>query len=401
MPGCAILSKNCLFPIFLFIKNLYVWRNYNLSRKNNRIMANKNFCVIMAGGIGSRFWPFSRTSKPKQFLDILGVGRSLLQQTYDRFIQIMPAENILVVTNKIYFDIVTEQLPALPHENILLEPFRRNTAPCIAYANAKIQAKTNNANIVVAPSDHLILKENVFLDVVKKGLSYVENEKALLTLGIKPSRPETGYGYIQVQPDNEFEEKNPGINRVKLFTEKPDFEMAKVFVENGGFFWNSGLFFWSLKTINEAFEQSLPDISSLFKEGTGKYNTKNEDAFVTDIYQRCKSISIDYGVMEKAQNVSVICSDFGWSDLGTWGSLYENSDKDQWQNSVNGKNVFLYNTSNSLINVPANKCVALQGLDGYIVVDTADTLLVCKMHDEQEIKNIVTEVKERLGDDFM
>lgn len=362
---------------------------------------NRNYCVIMAGGIGSRFWPFSRTSKPKQFLDILGTGRTLLQQTYDRFIQIMPAENILIVTNKIYDHLVREQLPDLPVENILLEPYRRNTAPCIAYANAKIKSKTENANIVVAPSDHLIIKEDVFLNIVKQGLEFVEKEKSLLTLGIKPSRPETGYGYIQINHDKEFEKRNPGFNRVKLFTEKPDLAMAKVFLESGEFFWNSGLFFWSLNTINSEFDRALPEINLLFKEGKDKYNTPLEEAFINDIYQRCKSISIDYGIMESAQNVSVICADFGWSDLGTWGSLYEHSNKNPSGTFINGENVFTYDTNNSLISVPKDKCVVIQGLEDYIVVDTKDILLICKKKDEQQIKDYVSDVKNKLGESFI
>lgn len=364
-------------------------------------MKNNNYCVIMAGGIGSRFWPFSRTSKPKQFLDILGIGRTLLQQTYDRFIQIMPAENILIVTNKIYFDIVREQLPNLPAENILLEPYRRNTAPCIAYANAKILAKTKNANIVVAPADHLIIKEDVFLKIVSQGLNFVEKESALLTLGIKPSRPETGYGYIQIHQDKDFEKTNPGFNRVKLFTEKPDLAMAKVFLESGEFFWNSGLFFWSLDTINKAFDKSLPDINSLFQEGTGIYNTPKEEKFIDNIYQRCKSISVDYGIMESADNVCVICADFGWSDLGTWGSLYEHCDKNDQGTFTTGDNVFTYDTHNSLINAPKNKCVVVQGLDDCIVVDTEDILLICKLKDEQQIKSYVNDVKDKMGENFI
>jgi mannose-1-phosphate guanylyltransferase len=360
-----------------------------------------NYCVIMAGGIGSRFWPYSRTSKPKQFLDILGIGKTLLQQTFDRFVKIMPAENILIVTNASYKEIVQKQLPGLPTQNILLEPYRRNTAPCIAYANAKIKLRNPNASIVVAPSDHHIIKEDEFLQIVEKSLTFVTNEDALLTLGIKPSRPETGYGYIQTQSDKEFEKKHPEFNRVKTFTEKPDYEMAKVFVESGEFFWNSGLFFWSLKSIDKAFSESLPDIYSLFKEGTEIYNTAKEEKFIEEIYPKCKNISIDYGIMEMAHNVCVIPSDFGWSDLGTWGSLFEHSSKDSEGNHVKGENAFLYNTNNCIVNATGKKCLVVQGLNDYIVVDTDDILLICKLKDEQLIKQFVGDVKMKLGDDYI
>jgi mannose-1-phosphate guanylyltransferase len=364
-------------------------------------MNKNNYCVIMAGGIGSRFWPYSRTSKPKQFLDILGIGKTLLQQTFDRFSKVMPVENILIVTNASYKDLVIEQLPSLPIENILLEPYRRNTAPCIAYANAKISLRNPNANIVVAPSDHHIIREDEFLQIVTKSLSFVENEDALLTLGITPNRPETGYGYIQIQQDKDFEKAHPGFNRVKTFTEKPDFEMAKVFLESGEFFWNSGLFFWSLKSIDKAFSESLPDIHSLFKDGAGIFNTDKEEKFIEEIYPKCKSISIDYGVMEMAHNVCVIRSDFGWSDLGTWGSLFEHSTKDSSGNHVKGENVFIYNTNNCIISGTGKKCVVVEGLNDFIVVDTDDILLVCKLKDEQMIKQFVSDIKMKLGDDYV
>ena len=364
-------------------------------------MNNQNYCVIMAGGVGSRFWPFSTTSKPKQFLDILGVGKTLLQQTVERFSKIMPPENILIVTNKIYSDIVKEQVPQIPHQNILLEPQRRNTAPCIAFANYKIRKQNPNANVVVAPSDHLILKEEEFLRVVEKGLTFVGQQDALLTLGITPSRPETGYGYIQIHSDKESESKFPGFSKVRTFTEKPDVAMAKVFLESGEFFWNSGIFFWSLKTIQKSFEESLPEIDALFSEGAELFNTSKEESFIEEIYPKCKSISIDYGIMEKAKNVYVLCSDFGWSDLGTWGSMHEHSAKDELGNHIKGENVFLYNTNNSVINVSKNKCVVVQGLSDYIVVDSDDILLICKLKDEQLIKQFVSDVKLKLGDSFV
>ncbi len=355
----------------------------------------------MAGGIGSRFWPFSRTLCPKQFLDILGTGRTLLQQTFDRFNKIMPAENILIVTNKIYLNLVQEQVPSIPLKNILLEPYRRNTAPCIAYANHKILSQNPNANIVVAPSDHLIIKEEEFLRIVQKGLEFVSKEDALLTLGITPSRPETGYGYIQIHVDKEFEKKHQGISKVKTFTEKPDFEMAKVFLESGDFFWNSGIFFWSLKSINSAFNENLPEINSLFKDGVHLFNTIEEENYIENIYPRCKSISLDYGIMEKANNVYILCSDFGWSDLGTWGSMFEHSLKDKAVNHIKGKNVFLYDTNNCVISASNEKCIVVQGLSDYIVVDSDDILLICKMKDEQMIKQFVNDVKLKLGDNYV
>lgn len=353
----------------------------------------------MAGGIGSRFWPVSRTSVPKQFLDILGVGQSLLQLTFNRFIKIMPAENIFIVTNRSYIDLVSQQLPQLPTENILLEPYRRNTAPCIAFANFKILKKNPNANIVVAPSDHLIIKEEEFLRVVNNGLDFVSKNDALLTLGITPSRPETGYGYIQINNEIKVEGYN-GLLKVKTFTEKPNADMAKVFLESGEFFWNSGIFFWSLKTIMKAFEEFLPEINALFAEGKGLYYTPMEDSFINDIYPRCKSISIDYGIMEKSKNVYVLCSDFGWSDLGTWGSLYEHSNKDENGNHINGNSVFAYDLKNTIVKVPTNKVVVVQGLTDYIVAESDGILLICKMNDEQLIKQFVNDVKLKKGDDF-
>jgi mannose-1-phosphate guanylyltransferase len=392
-------KKRFTFPFNFKLTIIFRTLKLNVQNKKDTMQSN-NFCVIMAGGIGSRFWPFSRTSRPKQFLDILGTGKTLLQQTYDRFSKIMPPENILVVTNKIYADIVKEQIPEIPEQNILLEPFRRNTAPCIAFANYKILKQNPNANIVVAPSDHLIIKEEEFLRVVEEGLNFVAKEDALLTLGIKPSRPETGYGYIQIHHDKDFEKKYPQFNKVKTFTEKPDYEMAKVFQESGEFFWNSGLFFWSLKTILAAFEQSLPDVNFLFKEGIEIYNTKEEENFIEEIYSRCKSISIDYGIMENAKNVFVLQSDFGWSDLGTWGSMYEHSFKDNFGNHVKGENVFTYNTENCIINTTNNKCVVIQGLADFIVVDSDEILLICKKKDEQQIKQFVSDVKLKLGESF-
>ncbi|MCB2197133.1 MAG: mannose-1-phosphate guanylyltransferase [Bacteroidetes bacterium] len=359
-----------------------------------------NYCVIMAGGVGSRFWPLSRTHKPKQFLDILGTGRSLLQMTFDRFIQVCPVENIYIVTSQIYKETIHEQLPELKEEQVLLEPARRNTAPCIAYANYKILKKNPKANIVTAPSDHLILREDEFIKVIQEGLSFVSDKDAMLTLGIKPSRPETGYGYIQVN-GNKHEPENKNINKVKTFTEKPNKELAKVFYESGEFFWNAGIFIWSLKSIMKAFEAHLPEIDSLFKEGIDYYNTDKENDFIAETYSDCKNISIDYGVMEKADNVYVYCSNFGWADLGTWGSLHENISKDEQENSIIGDKVFAYDLKNCIVNMPEDKLVVLQGLENYIVVDSDGILLVCRKEDEQEIKQYVNDVKLKLGDKYM
>lgn len=355
----------------------------------------------MAGGIGSRFWPLSRTKLPKQFLDILGVGRTLLQQTYDRFTKLIPAENIFIVSNADYKEVILDQLPALPEQNVLLEPYRRNTAPCIDYANFRIREKNPNASIIVAPSDHLILNEQVFLEKVALGLEFVEKNDALLTLGITPSRPETGYGYIQGINNSVEGYEEDQLKKVKTFTEKPDHELAKVFYESGEFYWNSGIFFWSLNTIMSAFEQHVPEIHSLFKAGDGFYGTEKEEEFIERTYESCRNISIDYAVMEKAENVYVIASDFGWSDLGTWGSLYEQMELDESGNAINGKNIFLYNSSGNIINVPENKLVLLQGLHDHIVVESDNILLVCHKEEEQRIKEFVKDIRSSLGDEFI
>ena len=364
-------------------------------------MNKKSFCVIMAGGIGSRFWPLSRMKKPKQFLDIIGTGKTFLQETFERLRGVIPADNIYIVTSSDYGDFVLEQLPDIKKEQVVLEPIRCNTAPCIAYANYKIRKKCPDANIVVAPSDHIILKENEFIEVLKKGLDFVSENDCLLTLGIRPHRPETGYGYIQIEGDKKTIELNKSFRKVKTFTEKPNLKMAKLFIDSGDFFWNSGIFFWSLKAIMNAFEKYLPEIDNLFKEGENIYNTDKEYEFISKTYPRCRNISIDYGVMEKAENVYVLCSDIGWSDLGTWGSLYEKLRKNKDNNSITGKNVFTYNTKNCLINVPDGKLVVVHGLNGYILVESDDILLICEKKDEQKIKQFVNDVKLEKGEGFI
>ncbi len=359
-----------------------------------------NYCIIMAGGVGSRFWPLSRTAKPKQFLDILGTGRTLLQQTFDRFLPLVPAENILVVTSVRYKELVMEQLPELKPEQILLEPFRRNTAPCVAYASYKIKVVNPDANIIVAPSDHLIIKEEEFIRQIKNGLDFTKNNEALLTLGIKPGRPETGYGYIQVKNKVDFNNLD-NLHKVKTFTEKPDLEMARIFVESGEFFWNSGIFIWSLKSILAAFDEYLSDVSQLFSKGINLYNTVNEMHFINKTYSECQGISIDYGIMEKAKNVYVLTADFGWSDLGTWGSLYENKEKDSNGNVILGENILTYNTTNCIVNLSKEKVAVLQGLDGYIIAESNDTLMICRKEDEQQIKQFVTDVRIQKGDSLV
>lgn len=363
-------------------------------------MNSNNYCVIMAGGIGARFWPMSRTSIPKQFIDILGTGKTLIQQTFDRFAKICPKENIFIVTNEIYKEIVKNQLPEISDNQVVCEPLRRNTAPCIAYANYKIQQINPNANIVVAPSDHIVLKEEIFIDVIETALKASEKCECLITLGIRPSRPDTGYGYIQYNEAVTHPKENR-INAVKTFTEKPALEMAKQFLESGDFLWNSGIFIWSLKSIMKAFETHLPEIDDIFKEGLEFYNTQNESLFIKNAYTVCKSISIDYGIMEKSSNVYVIPADFGWSDLGTWGSLFESRDKNNDNNTIVGKNVLAYDVKNCIVNMPKDKLVVLQGLEDYIVVESDNILLVCKKSEEQQIRQFVTDVKIEKGEKFV
>ncbi len=346
-----------------------------------------NYCVIMAGGIGSRFWPMSRTSFPKQFIDILGTGQTLIQQTFERLQKIAPKENIFIVTNEQYKELVLDQLDILENR-ILCEPSRRNTAPCIAYANYKIALENKNANIIVAPADHLILKEAKFVEVMEKALEFTANNEALVTLGIQPNRPDTGYGYIQFDESGEGE-----LKKVKTFTEKPDLELAKQFLESGDFSWNSGMFIWSLSSINKAFADLLPDIDSLFQEEKDQLNTPNEKEAIEKIYAVSKSVSIDYGIMEKAPNVYVISADIGWSDLGTWGSIYTHLEHDSENNALIGKNIMMYDSEGCIVSVPNEKLVVLQGLKDYIVVESNNTLLVCKKEDEQKIKQFVTDIK--------
>ncbi len=363
-------------------------------------MNSNNYCIIMAGGIGARFWPMSKTSRPKQFIDILGTGKTLIQQTFDRFLKVCPKENIYIVTNDLYKDLVIQQLSGISENQVLCEPIRRNTAPAIAYAAYKINKINPSANLVVAPSDHIILKEDVFTEVILSALKASSTHDWLLTLGITPSRPDTGYGYIQFSESRPFE-PDDRIKKVKTFTEKPNLELAKTFLESGDFLWNSGIFVWSLKSIIAAFKKHLPDVDLTFEEGLDKYSTPDEADFINRTYPVCQNISIDYGVMEKADNVYVLASDFGWSDLGTWGSLYDTRSKDFHNNAIMGDNVMPFDTKNCIVNMPKDKLVVLQGLDDYIIVEEDEILLVCRKTDEQNIRDIVNEVKTKKGEKFI
>ncbi len=360
-----------------------------------------NYCVIMAGGIGSRFWPMSRKSRPKQFIDIFGSGETLIQQTFKRFERICPSENIYIVTNKQYKDMIMEQLPHINASQILCEPMRRNTAPCVAYANYKILSENPNANIVVAPSDHMILKEDVFVEVIQSALDCVSKYDCLLTLGIRPSRPDTGYGYIQYANERLCEDEDR-IKKVKTFTEKPRYELAQRFINSGDFLWNAGIFVWTLKSISKAFQKYLPELVDIFEDGKQHFGTRQEEMFIEQAYSVCPNISLDYGIMEKADNVYVMISEFGWSDLGTWASLYDVKDKNEDGNTIQGRHVKTYQTTNSIINVKdKNKLVVLQGVDNLIVVDDNDVLLICNKDQEQHVREIVLDVKIESGSKYI
>ncbi len=358
------------------------------------------YAVIMAGGVGVRFWPMSKSTKPKQFIDILGTGESLLQRTYKRFLKICPQENIFIATNSQYKALVQEQLPDIRDYQILCEPSRRNTAPCVAYANYKINQINPNATVVVAPSDHVILKEDTFTEVVESALDAATKNDWLLTLGIQPANPNTGYGYIQFDENVMYAADNR-IKKVKTFTEKPPLDMAKKFLQSGDFLWNSGVFIWRLDSSMKAFKQFLPEVDELFESGVKVYNTPQEAEFIDKIYPICKNISIDYGIMEKAENVYVLSSEFGWSDLGTWRSLYEHLNKDAEQNAILGRNVMTYDTKNCIIHMPADKLVVVQGLDGYIVTESDGVLLICKKEEEQNIREFVKDVEINKGQKYI
>ena len=351
----------------------------------------------MAGGIGSRFWPMSRTAHPKQFLDILGTGKTLIQETFDRYTKLVPTKNIYIITSREYVDTVKQQLRSLPEENILAEPSRKNTATCIAYIAFKLMQKDPEALMIAAPSDNHIIDTEAFLQTSKKAFEFVDSINALVTIGIKPTSPNTGYGYIQ----HEGPEVTPGVHEVKTFTEKPNLELAETFVASGDFLWNAGIFTWKVKNIIAAFEKYLPEIYEVFAAEKDKFNTAEEEEAVENIYPQCTSISIDFGIMEKADNVYVIPATFSWSDLGTWNSAWENTDRDYFQNAVSGNNVVIIDAKKCMVHVPNNKLVLLQGLEDHIIVDTKDVLLICKRNKEQEIKEYVAELKRNKGDKYL
>ena len=356
-----------------------------------KFLMDNRYVIIMAGGVGSRFWPLSRRERPKQFLDIIGNGETLIQQTYRRFKKTCPEENIFVVTNAEHSDLVIEQLGIDP-TRVLSEPFRRNTAPCLAYGTFRILKENPDAVIAVTPADHLIIKEDEFCDVLNSCFGFAAGNDALITLGIKPDRPETGYGYIQAdqkKPVKGYE----NLLKVKTFTEKPDLDLAKVFMESGDFYWNSGIFIWNIKSILSAFEKHMPDMFTVFDEGREMFGTKQEKSFIGKTYAECRSISIDYGIMEKADNVYVMCTDIGWSDLGTWSSLYENSPIDKQGNSLIRGEIFSYDSERNIFNISPDKIAVIQGLKDYIVVDSDNVLLIVKKEEEQNIKQYLEDVK--------
>lgn len=360
-------------------------------------MNKHHYVAIMAGGIGSRFWPKSRTSYPKQFLDILNTGKSLIRWTYERYAAFIPNENIFIVTSDEYVSIVHEQLPELPIENILAEPSRKNTAPCVAYISYKLLQKDPEAALIVAPSDHMILDTDAFRSITTKALDFVTQIKSLVTLGIKPTHPNTGYGYIQ----HEALAAGDGIYKVKTFTEKPNLELAKTFLSSGDFLWNAGIFVWQVKNVMKAFEKYQPEMYELFDNEKANFNTANEKDAINRIYPLCTNVSIDFAIMEKADNVFVIPSSFGWSDLGTWNSAYDNLDKDYLGNAVASENVIVIDATKCMISAPHDKLVLIQGIDDCIIVDTKDVLMICKKEKEQAIKEYVAEVKRNKGDRYL
>lgn len=354
----------------------------------------------MAGGIGSRFWPVSTSRYPKQFHDILGTGETLIQQTFRRLKKVSAPEHILVVTHRNYKNLVLEQLPEIPEENVILEPARRNTAPCITYAAYRIAASDPNAVMLVAPSDHLITNEDEFSRVTRLAAEKASDSRQLFTLGIMPNRPDTGYGYIQYI-DLE-DDTNSEVKRVKTFTEKPDINLAREFLASGDFLWNSGIFIWSISTFMDEIEEHLPDLYTTFEAGKEHFGKESEKAFLEEIYPSCENESIDYGLMEKSSHVFVIPSEFGWSDLGTWGSLHTHVKLDDNNNArLSSDHIMAYDTSNSIIKVPKDKLAVVEGLDGYIVVDKEDALLICRMENEQLIKSFVGEIKVKFGDKYL
>lgn len=360
-------------------------------------LTNHIYTVIMAGGIGSRFWPSSRNAMPKQFIDILGTGQSLLQMTWERARRFSTEHQILILTNEGYQALVAEHLPELPSGNILTEPARNNTAPCIAYAAFKLYQKDPEAVMVILPSDHLIIKEAVYFEKVNKAVAFVREHNALLTLGIQPTRPDTGYGYIEIHKEqtNGSTELQDRVLKVRSFKEKPDLATAKKYLQNGGYFWNAGIFIWKAKDVIEGFRQYSPDLYQIFNKGTGAYNTDKETAFISDHYKHAPKISIDYALMEKADNVYTLPADIGWSDLGTWASLWEVQPKDSSNNVLTNKQAtLLSNTSGCIISKDAAKLAVIDGLQDYIVIDHKDVLLIFPKSKEQDIKQVIEQLEQ-------
>jgi mannose-1-phosphate guanylyltransferase len=347
----------------------------------------------MAGGIGSRFWPMSKPSYPKQFLDVLGLGKTLIQMTFERLCLFTPKENIYIMTNKAYRDLVLEQLPLITSDQVLCEPERKNTAPCIAYAANKIYALNPDAKMVVAPSDHLILNEGKFKNIIEIALKQAANEECLVTLGIKPNRPDTGYGYIQFHQDGDMIAGQ--VKKVKQFTEKPNKELAKIFLTSGDYYWNSGIFIWSAKSVISALSKFKPELNALFSCESGNYNTDKEQAFVDEAFNKCEDVSIDYAIMENAKNVNIVLANFDWSDLGTWGSLYTHLEKDYQGNAVIGNDVHMFDSSNCIVNLPKDKLAVIQGMDDYIIVESDGMLMIFKKNDEQLLKEYLKVAKKK------
>ncbi|TKG91890.1 mannose-1-phosphate guanylyltransferase [Puteibacter caeruleilacunae] len=358
---------------------------------------NNNHLIIMAGGIGSRFWPMSTVDTPKQFLDILGIGKSLLQLTVERFVGICPIENVWIVTSEKYKDLTLEQLPQLSSNQVLLEPCMRNTAPCIAYAAWKIKKKCPVANLVISPADHIVLNTCEFQRVINESLKFTKNSDHIVTLGIKPSRPETGYGYVQRRPekgdrkrecfDDSIVKNNNEIYPVEAFKEKPDLETAKEYLADGNYFWNAGIFIWEASTVEKVYGQYLPQMADLFDGGDEYWSTDQEQAFINEQFPNCEKISVDYGIMEKAENIHVYPADFGWSDLGTWGSLYDRLPKNQGSNAIVGEQVKMIDSEECIVHVPEGKRVVIQGLKNYIIAESKEILMICDKANEQEIRD--------------
>lgn len=380
-----IHNNLCISNFILIFAALILITQISMTKVNNHL-------VIMAGGVGSRFWPMSTPEKPKQFIDVLGVGKSLLQLTVERFQGICDLQNTWIVTNKKYIDIVREQLPDLPVGNILCEPCRRNTAPCIAYVSWKIKSQDPKANIVVSPSDHIVTNTVEFQRIILSCLKFTSETDSIVTLGIKPSRPETGYGYIQADLSSSSL-RNKEIFRVDSFREKPDLETAEKYIAKNNYFWNAGIFLWNVSTIVNAFRVYQPAMSKIFESLLPIYGTPKEQEEIDRLFPECESISVDYAIMEKAEEIFVCPSDFGWSDLGTWGSLLAQTKKDLYGNSCIGNDINLFETNNCMIHTVQEKKVVIQGLDGYIVAENDDTLLICKLSEEQRIKQFTGQDK--------